>query len=272
MSNVRWESIVFEIRSVCLPSTRDETIRTSNGTDRRWYHFDHEEQWPVHLDRTQRERERRWKDQNVDTVPTRSRLGPTSIAFQLKEYFDGHIVKPSWCYSNAEDRLGLSRDWAIRKRTLLVNTIYLDDERERRWSGISWRRSWRTWHRTLRTCRPIHLDLVEMRLAVRADVELQSVVFTVKFSMKVRREICIGPIWRVVLAHKSHHIRIRIITFPIPPYPRFHRVARCNAIGPCEERTCHLPFWGNGWNTEHAPVDEYSNFALVVPFGQRAFV
>jgi hypothetical protein len=28
-------------------------------------------------------------------VPNKSRFGPTSMAFQLKEYFDGHIVKPS---------------------------------------------------------------------------------------------------------------------------------------------------------------------------------
>jgi hypothetical protein len=60
-----------------------------------------------------------------------------------------------------------------------------------------------------------------MKLAVRADVELQSIVSTVKFSMKVRRKICVGPIGRIVFAHKSHHIRIRSITFPIPPYPRF---------------------------------------------------
>lgn len=31
----------------------------------------------------------------VYCLPSKSRLGPTSIAFQLNEYFDGHNVKPS---------------------------------------------------------------------------------------------------------------------------------------------------------------------------------
>ena len=29
--------------------------------------------------------------------PTKSRFGPTSNEFQLKEYSEGHSVKPSWC-------------------------------------------------------------------------------------------------------------------------------------------------------------------------------
>ena len=40
-------------------------------------------------------------------LPTRSLFGPTSIEFQLKETFEGQLVKPSWC--------------------LLVNTTYLDN-------------------------------------------------------------------------------------------------------------------------------------------------
>lgn len=40
------------------------------------------------------------------SIPTRSLFGPDAFEFQLKEYFEGQLVKPSWC--------------------LLVKTIYLN--------------------------------------------------------------------------------------------------------------------------------------------------
>lgn len=46
-------------------------------------------------------------DDYVRTVglsPSKSRLGPTSIAFQLNAYFDGQSANPSWCYSKNLDR------------------------------------------------------------------------------------------------------------------------------------------------------------------------
>ena len=34
----------------------------------------------------------------VYSIPTRSLLGPTSMAFQFQEYLDGQLVNPSWCF------------------------------------------------------------------------------------------------------------------------------------------------------------------------------
>jgi len=44
---------------------------------------------------------------SLHNKPTKSRFGPTSNEFQLKEYADGHSVYPSWC--------------------LVVSTIYLSE-------------------------------------------------------------------------------------------------------------------------------------------------
>ena len=70
----------------------DGTIQTANDINQTLYQFDFESLQQDHL--------QIFKDQmtciHIQTsLPRRSRLGPTSIAFQLNEYFDGHNVKPS---------------------------------------------------------------------------------------------------------------------------------------------------------------------------------
>ena len=55
----------------------------------------------------------------TEFLPTRSRLGPTSMEFQLNETFDGQLVKPSWC-------LLVSTTYLKRKNGHTLNTQQIE--------------------------------------------------------------------------------------------------------------------------------------------------